>query len=165
MTKLTKGFLPYPNTVQVTDFVFYFTKSFKQKQNPKRESCWITVLSEWVITFILIHRKQKENPRLNYSCANFPKGHKRKSTPGHPSFCHQWPTQPHSLSTHFSSRPPQNYLETNSLSLTISSVNISACRSKRKSIIPTNSMLKRVASGFNYHWFKRRTYSVKQPIW
>ena len=150
MTKLTKCFLPYPNTVQVTDFVFYFTKSYKQKQNPKRESCWITVLSEWVITFILIHRKQKENPRLNYSCA-VSKRTQTKVNSWAPIILSSVSNTTTLFIHHFSLRPPQNYLETNSLSLTISSVNISARRSKRKSITPTNRMLKRVASGFNYH--------------
>lgn len=78
ITNLTKRFLPYSNTGQVTDFIIYFTKPWKRKQNPKKESCWITVLSKWVITFILIHKRQKENPQLNFYCAKFPKVHQRR---------------------------------------------------------------------------------------
>lgn len=51
ITNLTKRFLPYSNTVQVTNFSFILQNLKNKKQNSKRGSCWITVLSKWVITF------------------------------------------------------------------------------------------------------------------
>lgn len=129
---LTKRFLPYSNTVQVFDF----TKTEKQKQNPKRWSCWITVLSKEVITFI--HRRQKENLQLNFNCGKFPKVYKcRKKF--NKLLCTHHPASITNIPKLFI-HPflPQGYLEANPTYLTISSVTVRI--RQKKYIIPNRTL-------------------------